>query len=85
MDVAKNNTSFIDTHVFVQLLKLNESSRFMGSSCFPRGDMRRKGHSRGISVLLETVESTLTRYLLSFVGRLEGRCSHFFVCAVLYV
>lgn len=46
--------------------------------------MTRKGHSRGISVLLKTVESTLTRYLLSFGGRLEGRCS-IFVCAVLYV
>lgn len=46
--------------------------------------MTRKGHSRSISVLLKTVESTLAGCSLSFVGRLEGRCS-VFVCAVLYV
>ena len=34
IDVAKNNTSFIDTHVFVKLLKLNENSKFMVAVAF---------------------------------------------------
>lgn len=43
MDVAKNNTSFIDTHVFVQLLKLNESSKFMVAVAFQEGTWEERG------------------------------------------
>ena len=37
IDVAKNNTSFIDTYVFVKSLKLNESSKFMIVTAFQEG------------------------------------------------
>ena len=43
IDVAKNNTSSIDTYVFVKSLKLNESSKFMVVTAFQEGGHDKKG------------------------------------------